>query len=186
MKIYLRDQNTKAEVYRKEGKMPGVLYGPNLESKPIYAEEKEFYKTYKEHETGFFEFEFENEKFLGLFREVQVHPLTYKIIHFDLYVPSLEREVETEVPLEFIGESPVLKKGGVLNFNLHEIPLSALPKNLPEKIVVDLSKLEEIGQSIYIKDLDLPKDVKVLIDENTVVVTALKETATEEGVETTT
>ncbi len=182
MKIYLRDPNKKAENYRKEGKIPGVLYGPNLESQPIYAEEKEFYKLYQKHETGFFEFEFETKKLLGLLREVQVHPLTYKIIHFDLYVPSLKREVETEVPLEFVGEAPVLRKGGILNFNLHELPVSALPQNLPEKIVVDLSSLTEIGQSIYIKDLPLPSNVKVLIDEKTVVVTAIAEA---EGVEET-
>jgi ribosomal protein L25 (general stress protein Ctc) len=62
MKIFLRDKNKKAENYRKEGKIPGVIYGPNIESLPIYTEAKEFLSLVKEHEGGLFEVEFEGKK----------------------------------------------------------------------------------------------------------------------------
>ncbi len=173
IKIYLREE--KANKIRREGKVPGVIYGPNIKSQKIYAEEKEIENLYKEHEVSLFEFDFEGQKLLGLLRDIQFHPLTYKIIHFDIYVPSLEKEVTSEIPLEFIGEAPVLKSGGVLNFSLKELPVEALPRDLPERIIVDLSSLKDIGQTIYVKDLQLPPQIKVLIEENTPVVTALPE-----------
>lgn len=173
IKVYLRTD--KANKIRNQGKIPGILYGPQINSQKIYCEEKDIEDLYKQHEGGLFEFDFENKKFLGILREIQTHPLTDKIIHFDIYVPSLEKEVKTVIPLEFIGEPPALKKGGVLNFVIHSVEVESLPQYLPEKIVVDLSILDEIGKSIYIKDLKLSSNIKVLLDENTPVVTIIKE-----------
>jgi large subunit ribosomal protein L25 len=177
LKIFLRGKNKRAESYRKEGKIPGVIYGPNIESLPIYAEAKEFLSLVKELEGGLFEVEFEGKKYQGILREVQFHSITHKPIHFDIYVPSLEEEIETKVPLEFVGSAPALLKGGVLNFNLKELEISALPQDIPERIEVDLSQLEEIGQSIYVKDLKIPSKIKVLLDEDLPVVTVISEKA---------
>ncbi len=179
MKLFKRDQNKKAESYRKENKIPGVIYGPDLESTPVYADEKSINQILQEHEFGLFEFEFENKKYQGILREIQKHPITQKLIHFDIYVPSLEKEIETKIPIEFVGESPVIRKGGVLNFNLHELEVKALPRDLLDKIIVDVSKIEEIGQSIYVKDLNIPPNIKVLVDPNTVIVTAISESVEE-------
>ena len=173
IKLFLREE--KAEKIRKEGKVPGVIYGPNINSQKIYVDEKEIENLHKEHEGGLFEFDFEGKKILGILREVQTHSLTGKIIHFDIYVPALEKEIVATIPLEFIGEAPALKKGGVLNFVLNEIEVEALPQDLPEKITVDLSLLNEIGQTLYIKDLELNPKIKILIDGNTPIVTVIKE-----------
>ncbi len=178
LKVFQRKE--KAEKIRKESKIPGVIYGTNINSMPIYADKKELNKFINDYEAGLFEVIFENKKLLGILQDIQEHPMTKEIIHFDIYVPSLEEEIETKVPLEFVGEAPATKKGGILNFNLHELLISALPKNIPENIVVDLSNLEEIGQTIYVKDLKLPKNIKVLIEENTPVVTVIAEAITEE------
>jgi len=179
MKVFLREKNKKAEAYRKEGKVPGILYGPEIESTPIYALSKEIYKLVKEQEGGLFEVELEDKKYQGILREVQYHPLTNQIIHFDIYLPPLEEEIETTVPLEFVGKAPAEIKGGVLSFNLKEIEISALPQDIPEKIEVDLSSLEEIGQSIYVKDLKIPSKIKVLLDENLPIVTVIEEAVKE-------
>ncbi len=178
LNIYNRKEN--AEKVRRENKIPGVIYGTTIESKPVYAIKNEFKKFVDEYEAGLFQVVFEGNKLLGILQDIQIHPLTRDIIHFDIYVPSLEEKIETKVPLEFIGESPATKKGGVLNFNLEELPISSLPQDIPENIVVDLSTLEEIGQTIYVKDLKLPSNIKVLIDENTPVVTVITETVVEE------
>jgi len=182
LEVFLRSKNKKAESYRREGKIPGVIYGPNIESFPIYAFEKEFYSLLKQHEGGLFEVKYEEKKYQGILREVQFHPLTHKPIHFDIYVPSLEKEIETTVPLEFIGSAPVLLKGGILNFNLKELEISALPQDIPEKIEVDISRLEEIGQSLYVKDLKIPSKIKVLLDENFPVITVIAEKTGEEEI----
>ncbi len=178
LNIYNRKEN--AEKVRRENKIPGVIYGTTIESKPVYAFKNEFKKFVDEYEAGLFQVVFEGNKLLGILQDIQIHPLTRDIVHFDIYVPSLEEKIETKVPLEFIGESPATKKGGVLNFNLEELPISSLPQDIPENIVVDLSTLEEIGQTIYVKDLKLPSNIKVLIDENTPVVTVITETVVEE------
>jgi large subunit ribosomal protein L25 len=180
LKLNIYQRKEKAEKVRKENKIPGVIYGPNIESTPIFAERKELNKFVDEYEAGLFEINFEGKKLLGILQETQKHPITKEIIHFDIYVPSLEEEVETKVPLEFIGEAPAIKKGGVLSINLQELPISALPQNIPENIIVDLSMLTEIGQTIYVKDLKLPKSVKVLIEENTPLVTVIAEAGMEE------
>jgi len=175
LKVFLREKNKKAEIYRGEGKVPGVIYGSNIESLPIYTDVKEFLSLLKEHEGGLFEIELEKEKYQGILREVQFHPLTHKPVHFDIYVPSLEEKIEAKVPLEFVGSAPALLKGGVLNFNLKELEISALPQDIPERIEVNISKLEEIGQSLYVKELKIPSKIKILLDENIPVVTVIAE-----------
>ncbi|GIW67450.1 MAG: 50S ribosomal protein L25 [Candidatus Parcubacteria bacterium] len=186
LKIFSREKNKKAEDFRKEGKIPGVIYGPNIESQTIYALVKDLYSLYKEHEGGLFEIDYEGKKLQGILREIQFHPLTNQLIHFDIYIPSLEREIEVKIPLEFVGEAPVLMKGGVLNFNLKEIEISALPQDIPEKIEVDVSHLEEIGQTIYVKDLKIPAKIKVLLEPDLPVVTVISEAGEETPIETTT
>jgi large subunit ribosomal protein L25 len=177
LKVFAREKNKRAERDRKEGKTPGVIYGPSIESLPIYAEAKEFFALIKEHEGGLFEIEFEGQKYQGILREVQFHPLNHKPIHFDIYVPSLEEEIETKVPLEFVGSAPALLKGGVLNFNLKELEIFALPQDIPERIEVDISQLEEIGQSLYVKDLKILPKIKVVLDKDLPVVTVIAEEA---------
>ncbi len=173
IKIYLREE--KANKIRREGKVPGVIYGPNIGSQKIYADDKDIKTLYKEHEGGLFEIYFEDQKMSAILREIQIHPLTNQIIHFDLYVPSLSKKVTTTIPIEFVGEAPVTKKGGVLNFGLHELDIEAFPQDLPEKIVIDLSLLNEIGETIYVKDLKISSKIKVLLEENTPIVSVIKE-----------
>ena len=173
MRIYLREE--KAEKIRKEGKVPGVIYGPNVQSQKIYADEKEIYNLYKDHERGLFEIDFEEKKLPAILRDVQIHPITNKIIHFDFYIPALEKKIIITIPIEFIGEAPVVKKGGVLNFNLNEIKVESLPQYLPEKITIDISCLDEIGKTIYVKDIKIASEIKVLIEEDTPIISAIKE-----------
>lgn len=182
LKVFERENNKKAESYRKEGKIPGVIYGYEIKSTPVYALEKDFLNFYENYESGLFDLEFENKTLRGILQEVQFHPITDKPIHFDVYIPLLTKKIEAKVPLEFVGESPAVKKGGVLSFNIDEIEIEALPEQIPERIIVDISKLEEVGQSIYIKDLNLPQDIKVLIDSETPVVSVIEEAKVEEEV----
>ena len=87
MKIFLRDLKKKAESYRKENKIPGVIYGPEIEAQPIYVDEKELASVLQKSVTRL-EIEFENKKLTAILQEVQIHPVTDKVIHFDLYVPK--------------------------------------------------------------------------------------------------
>jgi large subunit ribosomal protein L25 len=173
LKVFLRDKNKKSESYRKEGKLPGVIYGPNINSTPIYTEIKEFISFLKEHEGNLIDINFENKNYKAILREIQYHPINNKPIHFDIYVPSLEEKIEIKVPLEFIGISPALSKGYLLSFNLKELDIETKPQYIPEKIEVDISNLEELGQSIYVKDIKFDENIKVLMDPNFPIVTVI-------------
>ncbi len=186
MEIFIRDIKTAPDSYRRNGKVPGVIYGFNVNSLPVYVNEKDLARLVKEHEGGLIKiklFDDENKQNFKeiqcILRDIQIHPLTEKIVHFDLYVPSLERVITAKVPLEFINEAPAVKKGGMLNIGLHELEVKSLPMNIPEKIFVDLSVLTDLDQSIYVKDLSLPKGVEVLLELTTPVVSIVREEVVE-------
>lgn len=175
----------KSEKLRKNGLIPGVIYGPNLStlgenSLAIYASSKEFMQFYKNYESGLIEIVFVDHIFRGLIKEVQVDPLSNQVIHFDIYLPSLEKRIKAKVPIEFQGVAPATKKGGILSFNIYELEVISLPDSLPEHIIVDVSSLEEIGQAIRVKDLNLPSEIKILLEDNFPLVNVIAE---EEGKE---
>ena len=184
LKVFPREKNKKAESYRKEGYIPGVIYGPNLDSTPIIAQKKDFLKFYENYESGLFEVYFDEKKFLGILQEVQFHPITDEIIHFDIFVPSLEEKITTKVPLEFVGEAPGVRLGGVVNISLEELEIECLPKDIPKVIYVDLSSLKNVGDTIYVKDLKIPPNIKVLISPENPVATLIEEAKVEEETQT--
>jgi len=157
----------------KDGFMPAVLYGPKRKSMPLSIDKKEFYKLYNEvGESTLINLEIENEKEkpLVLVYDIQRNPLTGNIIHADFLEPNLKENVETEIPLEFIGEAPaVTEEDGTLVKNIYSVIVRALPQNLPHEIKVDIEKLKTFDDVIYVKDLPIPENVEIVQDLETVV-----------------
>lgn len=179
LKVFKRDKE-KPETLRRKGMVPGIVYGPNLsilgkKSLPIYTPLKDFFQFYKNYESGLAEINLDDNIFYGLLKEVQIDPLSNQIIHFDIYLPSLDKRINAKIPIEFQGVAPATKKGGVLSFNVYELEVNSLPNFLPENIVIDLSSLEEIGQAIRVKDLKLPSEIKILLEDNFPLVSVIGE-----------
>jgi len=106
-----------------------------------------------------------------LIKEMQLEPVKDEILHIDFHQISLTEEITTKIPIESKGESIGVKKdSGILTHILWELEIECLPTAIPEKIEVDVTNLE-IGQSIYVKDLQLPGGVKVLTDQEAIVFT---------------
>lgn len=161
---------------RREGKIPAVLYGEGIKgSIPIQLDEKEFKKVFTEvGESTLVKLKLEDKEYQVLIHDLQRDPLEDKIIHVDFLKPSLKEKIEATVPLIFKGEAPAVKNlGGILIKEISEIEVEALPQNLPREIEVDISKLEKIYDTILVKDLKLPKGVKVLKKPEEVVVTVV-------------
>jgi large subunit ribosomal protein L25 len=97
----------------------------------------------------------EKEKLPILFKNPQYDPVEGNLIHIDCYKVNLKEKITAMVPLEFVGESQAVKNGNVLVTVTDEVEIEALPADLPEKIEVDLSVLEELGASILVKDLKI-------------------------------
>jgi len=82
----------------------------------------------------------------------------------------MDKPITARIPVNFTGESPAVKLGGVLVKPTSEIEVEALPMDIPHEIIVDISSLTDFDQTLYIKDINFPSKVKVLIDENMPVV----------------
>jgi len=167
----------KTESLRQKGFIPAVVYGPKSEPISLQVKEKDFldiYKTAGETDliTLFIDTGQEEIKKKVMIQDVSYHYLyDKKIMHIDFYEVPLDKPITVYVPLHFVGESPAVKKGGVLIKSMSEIMIEALPSDVPHKIEVDISSLNDFDQTIYLRDLNLPEKIKVLVDLNTPVVT---------------
>ncbi len=147
---------------RSAGKLPAVMYGPKEESTPLTLDKIEFEKVLKQAgESSVIVL-----KGLAKDKEVLVHevsfdPLRGGATHVDFYAVEAGKEITIHVPLEFVGEAPATKRGGTLTKALHEIEVTCTPSNLPQHIDVDVSSLDDFEKQIQVKDLVVPKGVKI-------------------------
>ncbi len=164
----------KVKALRREGLIPAELYGHGFANVHLTLPAKEFNKVFKAAgATTVVTLLLGTEKKPAMIHEVARDSVTSEIIHVDLHQVRMDELVKAHVPLEFIGESPAVKAdGAVINKSMSEIEVEAFPQNLPHSITVDLSALDVLDKSIYVKDLAIPKNVTVLIDLETAVATA--------------
>ncbi len=157
---------------RKEGKLPVGVFGKDVKSEALSVPTKEFMALYsKAGETGLIELEYGGKTQHVLVTNLQIHPLSRQPLHAELHAVKLTDKIKANVPIQIEGESPaVVDAIGVLLQTLNEVEVEALPTELPEAIVADVSALLEVGQQIKVSDLKAPKGVVILTDgEETVV-----------------
>jgi len=169
------DFGKKTKSIKKQGGIPGVVYGPGVKNLSLQVEEKEFKKVLRlAGESSLIELLVDGEKRPVLINEIQKNPITDNIIHVDFFQASLKEEVEVSVPLVFEGVAPAEKDlGGTLNKNMLEIEVKALPQNLPHEIKVSVDSLKTFEDHIMVKDLILPKDVRALKEPDEIVASVL-------------
>jgi len=115
-------------------------------------------------------------------KDQQQHPVRGQIVHLDLLQVRLDEKIQTTVPLEVEGaeESPGVKEGGVLEQVTHELNIEALPTDIPERIVADVSALE-VAATLTLADIRVPPKVEFLDDpEETTIATVVVPTEVEE------
>lgn len=153
-----------AKESRKKGKIPAVLYGPSLKNLNLEVEPEEFEKTYKKvGSSSMITLLVDKKKFLVLIQAVQRDPISDKFLHVDFFQPSLKEEIEARIPLVFEGEAPAVKElGGTFVRNFAEIEIKSLPQHLPHEIRVGISELKTFEDIIFVKDIPVPENVKIL------------------------
>ncbi len=180
LKITERNSKIKLSELRTSGFVPAVYYGAKEKATPISVNTKEFKKVWKEvGETGVVELEGEKGKLNVMIHDIALDPVTSEPIHIDFYVVKKGQKVEVKVPLEFEGESLAVKHGAILVKVLHEIEVEGEPQNIPQHIVVDITPLVELDSQILVKDLSMPKSIKIITDADEVIV-AISEAKEEE------
>jgi large subunit ribosomal protein L25 len=153
-----------ARAARRDGKVPGVLYGGPRGPVAIAIRSNEFRKAlYSGKLLGHLvTLQHGSESQPVIAKDVQFHPVTDEPMHFDLYRVDEHQLIKIAVPVHFRNEdlAPGMKAGGALNINLHEVQIEVPADSIPEALVVDLTGLE-MGAVINASDLKLPKGAKI-------------------------
>lgn len=148
-----------ARAARREGQIPGVLYGGPRGPVPIEIEKRQLMKALRSGKfvSHMVTLEHKGERQPVIPKAIQYHPVTDEPIHIDLWRVEEDSIIDVEVPVRFINTetSPGLKRGGVLNIVRHTISLHVPAGNIPEEIVIDVGALD-IGAVIHISAVTLP------------------------------
>ncbi|MEN8927820.1 MAG: 50S ribosomal protein L25 [Flavobacteriales bacterium] len=143
-----------AKALRKEGQVPGVIYGDG-ENIHFHVKETELNKLVFTPEVHFVSVEIDGNAHKAIFKEIQFHPVTDRIVHFDLLAVTEDKLVSIALPVKLTGSSPGVLNGGKLRQNYRKIKVKALAKDLPEFITLDISGLK-IGMSTRLGEIDIP------------------------------
>lgn len=159
---------------RREGRVPAVIYGNKEAAVSIHVEEKRLVKLLS---SGHFmnsvvELELDGKKHRALPRDVQFHPVNDRPIHVDFLRVSANSLITVNVPVRFENEhaSPGLKRGGVLNVVRHEVELKCPAGSIPDDLIVDVTGFD-VGDSIHVSVVKLPKGVTTVIDRDFTIAT---------------
>lgn len=183
-----RDAGIKLGLLRADGVVPAVVYGPEKEPISISVAEGDFRRLYRQAgKSTLVELMLPDEKepTIVIIKAVQKHPVKGSPTHIDLLAVKMGEAMRVDVALVYVGEAPVEKRSeGVVNKELRTIEISALPKDLPHEIEVDVSDLENVGDHITVGDLKMPEGVEAIADKGALVASAtgLREEEEEEEV----
>ena len=168
---------------RRDGLVPGNVYGRGQESQAIQANLTEIQRVFGAVDRNAvvdMSIDGASETIPVVLREVQRHPVTRNFLHLDFYQVDLTRAIHSEARLVLIGESEAVSMGGTVVQSLEAVMLEALPTAMPSVLEVDITVLTEFGHSVLVRDLELPEGVISLTDGAVAVATALAPRVTEE------
>jgi large subunit ribosomal protein L25 len=151
---------------RNAGMVPCVLYGGN-QTVHFSAEEIAFKHLVYTPNAHTVAIELGSQTYSAILQDIQVHPVSDKILHIDFFQLFDDKEITMEVPVKITGVSPGVLLGGVLRLNTRKLKVKALPKNLPDFIEANISHLE-MGNKLYVTKL-VAENYKLLHPDNTVV-----------------
>ena len=156
---------------RKSGNIPAVLYGKKVETSNLVVDSKTFTKVINNSASDniLVNLQLDGGEQLALVQEVQHDHIKGGILHVDFHAIDMNEEIHAAVPVETVGEAAGAKLGGQLEILLHTLEVRCLPKDLPEKIIVDVSHLN-IEDAVHVRELVLPAGVTLKLDGDVVVV----------------
>jgi large subunit ribosomal protein L25 len=166
---------------RMSGNIPAVVYGPDIKPSQIEVSEKELRTAVKEaHSTSaIFNLEIDGKKSKVIIRDMQRDPVTSTVTHIDFQALSMNKPIHMTVPINITGTAEGVKtEGGILQTTLRELEITCLPKDIPDEIEVEVTELG-IGESIHVRDLEVP-NVKILTEERRTVVVVAAPTVVKE------
>jgi large subunit ribosomal protein L25 len=177
-----RGAKREARRLRRNGKIPGVLYGPKVQPVALELDKKAFSSRVAGLEGSHLVRMKSQSPALAdkvaLVKDMQYHPISGEVIHADFYEVDLSAKIQVRVPLHFIGKAAGVVRGGILQPVVREIEVECLPLDIPEFFDVEVSALD-IGDSIHIEDLRMPEGVTAVFESNVTLVTVVPPTVEE-------
>lgn len=169
-------------VLRRSGKLPGVMYGHHFDPTAI---------TLDLHDASMLlsgltgsslvTIELDGTDHAALVREKQRDYIKNTLKHVDFQIVSLTEKIRANVDIELVGQSPAVKDfNGVVVTNLDHLEVESLPQYLPERILVDVSRLAKIGDGIFVRDIKVSSEVEILDDPDAMLVIITAQAAEEE------
>jgi large subunit ribosomal protein L25 len=162
-------------VLRRSGKLPAVLYGRGIDPLPVMLDFREASRALGHlGSSALVSLELDGKRHMALIREKQRNYIKGSLQHVDFQIVSATERLRVAVAIELRGEAPVVKElNGIVQTGREEIEVECLSQDLPERIVVDISGLKNIGDSIHVRDLVLPPNVEVMeaLDDMIVMIT---------------
>lgn len=151
---------------RRAGKLPAVLYGPGSEPTPIQLDARDASRGLAGMSTAtLINLDIDGTRKLALVREIQRDSIRRHFMHVDFYEVAMDRAIRVEVRVELVGTSLAVRDfNGVLVRGLSHVEIECLPGDLIDRVEVDLGDLRTIGSAVHVKDVYVPKTVKVLSD----------------------
>ncbi len=163
---------TAAAKCRSTGRLPAVIYDREGHSTAIDVPYKEFEKLFKTvTESTLISIKLdEKDEYEAFIKDYQYDIVTDKIAHADFYAVERGKLLRTKIRIRLVGSPEALRQGAVLEKGITDLEVECLPKDLPERIIVDVEKLNA-NESIHIRDITVSEKVKVLTDPDLAVAT---------------
>ena len=171
LEVKPRDKESADEI-RKSGRVPAVFYGPKENPVAISIDGRQLEHIWREAgETTLITLKGAGHDVDTLIHDVQIHPVTGKVLHADFYAIEKGKKVEVNIPLEFVGQAPAEKLGHIISKVVHEIAIEVAPQEIPHVFEIDLAKLENVGDHVLAKDIKLPASAELKVDPEEILVT---------------
>ncbi|AOH52805.1 50S ribosomal protein L25/general stress protein Ctc [Peribacillus muralis] len=158
---------------RESGEIPAVVYGNQNGSTAISVNNGELQKTLKEiGRNGIISLDLEGKSYKVMLSDYQKDPIKNLIFHADFLIVDMSAQLQAQVRINLVGTSKGVKDGGVLQQSLHEVTVTAKPNDIPDAIDVDVTELQ-VGDTIYISDIQSNQKVTIDNDGEEVVASVL-------------
>lgn len=152
---------------RREGLVPGVVYGKEIESTPVQFEKRHIEQVLRTYgDRARLMVSIDNKEQLGIIKEVTKDIISQDLLHLDIQLVSLTEEINLDVPFVFIGTDTLIPKGLVLHTYLNEIQLTGTVDRIPNSIEIDVTGKED-GYNVLLGDIELPEGVTYLEPDDT-------------------
>ncbi len=165
-------QGKKVRHLRRQGVIPGVLYGPTIDSVPLQMKWTDLRLVLKRAGgSNVIELALGDETYNALVRNVQRDPLRGDVLHVDFYRVRMDVAIRADIPIVTVGDARrIVELGGVVTQEMTTVMVECLPTNLPSEIRVNVDELQEVGDSIVAAQLPTLEGVQYHIHEDDVVV----------------